>query len=292
VKFIDFIIPGTITLKNVMFHVAIAHTFFNVANALIFLPFIGTMEKICVWLIPRKKGTIERKPQYLEKHLLETPAIAIAQTQREIVRMLNIASQSVSTAVESFMKNDLSKLKVVPELEEVVDNLQSEITQYLIELSQRNLTQTQSEELPVLIHSVNDVERIGDHSENIIELAERKVEKKLPFSEEALQELSQAWDNLYSMMAETELALKENNPRIAEGVLAREKRMNRFQIELKRSHVNRLNEGRCNLKSGIVFLDFVDNLEKIGDHLSNIAQGILGGMRWKAPEHERAKTAA
>ena len=282
VKFIDFIIPGEITLKNVMFHIAVAHSLFNVVNTLVFLPFIGALEKICVWAVPKKKGAIEMGPQYLEKHLLNTPSIAMEQARNETTRMLGIASGSVSIAVKSFLDGNLNDLKSVPELEQAVDHLQSEITQYLIELSQGNLTQEQSEELPVLIHSVNDVERIGDHSENIVELTERKIEKKLPFTDEAIKELTLMWNELHSMMIETEQALKKNDFNTAKSVLMREDRINRFQIELKKAHVNRLNEGKCNLKSGIVFLDLVDNLEKIGDHLSNIAEGVAGGMRWKA----------
>ena len=281
VKFIDFIIPGDITLKNVMFCIAVSHSLFNVVNVAIFLPFVGVLEKICVWMVPKKEGEIDIGPQYLEKHLLNTPSIAMEQAQKEAVRMLKIASKSVSIAVKGFLEHNLSKVKLVPEYEQSVDNLQSAITQYLVELSQGNLTQIQSEELPVLIHTVNDVERIGDHSENIVELAERKVEKKLPFTDEAAKELTLMWNELHSMMIETEKALQDSDFQIAESVLAREERINRFQIELKKSHVNRLSNGSCNLKSGIVFLDFVDNLEKVGDHLSNIAQGIIGGMRWK-----------
>ena len=281
-KFIDFIIPGSITLKNIMFYIAVSHSLFNVINTLVFLPFIGLLEKMCIWIVPKKKGAIEMGPQYLEKHLLNTPPIAMEQARKETVRMLSIATRSVSLAVKSFLEDNLNTLKPVPELEQTVDHLQSEITQYLIELSQRNLTPDQSEELPVLIHNVNDVERIGDHSENIIELAERKIEKKMPFSDEAVKELTLMWNELHSMMLETEEALKKNNVKVAEDALKREERINRFQVEFKKGHVNRLNQGTCNLKSGIIFLDFVDNLEKVGDHLANIAQAVVGEMRWKA----------
>lgn len=291
VKFVDFIIPGEITTRNIMFYIAVSHSLFNVTNTLVFLPFIGVLERVCIWAVPKKKGTVEMGPQYLERHLLNTPTIALEQARNETARMLGVASDSVSNAVKTFFDGDLSKLKLVTELEQAVDNLQSEITQYLVELFQKNLTQIESEELPVLIHNVNDVERIGDHSENIIELAERKIEKKMPFTDEAVKELTLMWNELHSMMIETERALKNNDIKIAQSVVAREERINRFQITLKKSHVNRLNEGKCNLKSGIVFLDLVDNLEKIGDHLCNIAEGVLGEMRWRVPA-EAVKTAS
>ncbi|MEA3490041.1 MAG: Na/Pi cotransporter family protein [Candidatus Omnitrophota bacterium] len=286
VKGIDLLIPGVITAKNIMLHIAVAHSAFNLINMLMFLPFIGFLERASIFLVPKKKGVIDIGPQYLEKHLLETPPIAMEQVRRETVRMMGLANRSVSAAVEGFLKNDMNAFKPVLKLEQAVDNLQSEITQYLVELSQKDLSQTVSEELPVLIHCVNDVERIGDHSENIMELAERKIEKKLPFTEDAAHELKLMWDELSSMMIEAEEALKKNDARIAEGVLKREQHINRFQVDLKKSHVNRLNNRKCDLKSGIVFLDFVDNLEKIGDHLTNIAQGVIGEMKWQGYQAE------
>ena len=293
VRFIDFIIPGDITLKNIMFYIAVSHSFFNVFNTLAFLPFIGVLEKACLWLIPQKKGVLDAGPQYLEKHLLNTPSIAMEQARREIARMLGIASEAVSGAVKGFFQDSVSALKPIPEMEQAVDNLQSEITQYLVETSQRNLTQDQSEELPVLIHSVNDVERIGDHSENIAELVERKIEKKLPITDEAMKELNLMWNELHSMMLEAAIALEKNDFSAARSVLSREKRINRFQVELRASHVDRLNDGKCNLIAGILFIDLVDNLEKIGDHLTNVAQGILEGMHWKVhTESEKAEAPA
>ena len=143
--------------------------------------------------------------------------------------------------------------------------------------------------MPVLIHNVNDIERIGDHSENIIELAERKIENRMPFTNSAIKEIALMWNEVSSMMIDTEAALRNKDVTIAEKVIKREERINNLQIELKKAHVNRLNDGRCNLQSGIVFLDFVDNLEKIGDHLCNIAQGVLGHMRWRVISEAGAK---
>jgi phosphate:Na+ symporter len=194
--------------------------------------------------------------------------------------MMGMAKKSVSASVKSFLEDDLQELKPVPKYEQAIDNLQSAITQYLIELSQKELTQEESEELPVLIHNVNDIERIGDHSENIMDLAERKVEKKLPLPDDAVSELGLMWNEVSSMIIETEAALKSRDSQKAETVLMREQKVNHLQVELKKAHVKRLNSGGCDLKSGILFMDMVDNMEKIGDHLTNIAQGIIGGMRW------------
>jgi len=233
VKFVDFIVPGELTAISIMVHIAVANSIFKFGNAIIFLPLIGTLEKACVFLVPKKSGAVEAGPQYLEPHLINTPSIALEQAQKEAVYMLKVASESVSTAVDGFFTGSRSKLGRVSELEEAVDNLQSAITQYLIDLSQVNLTQSQSEELPVLIHIVNDIERIGDHSENIVEFAERRAEKKLSFSKEAIEELNLVWGELHGMMNETIVALDKSDLSIASKILIREDHMNQFQINLK-----------------------------------------------------------
>jgi len=281
IKAVDLILPGKITAKNIMFHIAIANSLFKVVSAIVFLPLIGTLEKACKWMVPKKPGVIDMGPQYLEKHLLDTPPIAIEQAHRESVRMAELAFKSVACAVRSFFEKDPKLLKPVPELEQAVDNLQAAITGYLVELSQRDLSEEESEALPVLIHSVNDIERIGDHSENIAELTERVVDTKLTFSPEAEHELRLMWNELNSMMIETEGALKNDNHELARKVLQREEVINKYQVDLKNAHVARVSQQQCDLRSGVVFTDFVDNLEKVGDHLTNVVQGILGEMRWQ-----------
>jgi len=281
VKAINFIIPGVMTTRNIMLYIAVANSFFKIVNAAVFLPLIGFLEKASIFLVPKKKGAIEMAPQYLEKHLLATPSIAAEQARREAVRMMGLAHDSVTASVKGFLENDRNSIRLVTKLEPAIDNLQSAITQYLVVLSQESLIREVSEELPVLIHSVNDIERIGDHAENIAELAERKTEQKLVFSGSATEELRRMWNELDVMMQEAKDALENNNLAVARSVLRREECINDFQVNLKNAHVNRLNQGLCDIRSGIVFMDFVDNLEKIGDHLTNVAEGVTGKRKWQ-----------
>ncbi len=278
--------PAAITTTNIMFCIAVFHSSFNVFNALIFLPFIGWLEKASVWLVPKRKGMVEMGTKYLEKHLLETPPIAMEQAKKEVGRMLDLAGRSVSFAMKGFLENDAKATKPVSNLEQAVDTLQSEITQYLVELSQRNLEREESEELPVLMHCVNDIERVGDHAENIKELAEQKIEDKLPFTEEAMDGLRSMWAELQKMECDVKKALTTGDLEAAERSLMSEGRLNVFQEELKKAHVERLNSGRCNVWSGLAYIDLIDNLERIGDHLTNVAQGIIGCMRWRCAEEE------
>ncbi len=281
VKVVEFIVPGGITLKNIMVHIAVSHSMFNVINAMIFLPLIGFLEKMSIRLVPKPKDDIEEGPQYLEKHLLETPSLAMQQARNEIIYMLHTATKAVTTAVTSFLEGNLKILKKAEIYERTTDNLQSSITQYLIDLSQRELTEEQSREIPVIIHNVNDLERIGDHARNLAELAQSRWESDAAFSEEALKEMEALWQEVKAMLADTEIALKDSNVEAAQKMLEREGKVNEMHGFFKEAHVKRLNKGRCNLNANFIFLDYIDNMEKIADHLTNIAQAVIGHMQWK-----------
>jgi phosphate:Na+ symporter len=281
VRAIEYVIPGAVTPANIMFYIAIAHSAFNVVNTLLFLPFVGYLERISIFLVPRKEGVIEPAPKFLEKHLLDTPTIAIEQAKKETLRMLEMACSSVYVAIQGLISKEPKSRKKVKSLEQAVDNLQSEITQYLVDLSQRTMNQEESEELPVLIHSVNDIERISDHAMNISELVTQKQEDKLEFTEEANQDLVKMIDEVEKMMSQTKAALERMDINLAEKVIIHEANLNRFQEELNKGHVKRLNAGRCEIRPGIVYINLVDNIEKIGDHLTNIAQGVIRGMKWQ-----------
>ncbi|MCK4261916.1 Na/Pi cotransporter family protein [bacterium] len=277
---IDAVIPGPIVAANVMFAIALAHSAFNIVNTIIFLPLIGLLERVSVKIVPGA-AELAAVPRYLEKHLLDTPPMAFEQARREIVRMAEVARGAVKDAMDGFLNNDVKSLNRVASTEEAIDNLQTEITQYLVELSQRNLSEEESQELPVFLHSVNDIERIGDHAENLVELAQRKIEERLPFTDLAIAELKGMYSETSNMIEDVITALRANDKTSARRALKREDRVNQLQIELRQNHIQRLNKGACKVLSGIVFLDFVNNLEKIGDHLTNIAQAVMGSLRWE-----------
>jgi len=280
-RFIEMLVPGPVTHNNIMLHIALSHSVFNVINSFfIFLPLIGLLERLTVKLTRVKPGELDMMPIYLERHLLNNPPIALAQSAREIIRMMDCARDALQDALKGFFNNNQSVLDEVNRKEEVVDNLQREITQYLVELSQRQLEKDEAETIPVLLHSINDVERVGDHAVNIAELAQRKIAQKLPFEEEELDELRKIVEIVFSMFENTKKALKNNNNDFARMALEGEAHLNEMQVLLKENHVSRANEGKYNLLSGIIYIDFVDNIEKIGDHLTNIAQGVLRHLRW------------
>jgi phosphate:Na+ symporter len=268
--------PGTIAAN-----IAIAHTIFNVVNSGVFLPLSGVLRGIVVKLVPEKPGDIAAKPVILEEHLLGTPVIALEQSKREIIRMAKTAKKALENCLSAIVNNDRRTLESVRQIEDFIDEFQIAITTYLSALSRRQLSDEVSIELPVLLHTVNDLERIGDHAVNVVEIAERKIEQKLLFSDSALTEIGQLRHEAEQMFDHVIEALEKNDIEAAKLALVNENNINQMQMDFRRSHVQRMSESICSPQTGLIFIDLVDNVEKIGDHLTNIAQAIIGGLQWE-----------
>jgi len=278
---VEWITPFKLTQSTIMVHIAVAHSTFNIFNTIVFLPIISGLEAAVMKILPVTEEELAQKPVALEKHLLNTPVIALEQTKREIVRMAKTAKKAVMQAIDGIVEDDRRKLGSVRQREDFIDILQLDITSYLSTLSRRQLSDEVSTELPVLLHTVNDLERIGDHAVNIVEVAERKIDQKLSFSDSALTEADQLREEIEQMFDSIIEALKNNNIEAAKSALLNETNLNRMQMDFRRSHVERMSGGVCLPQTGLIFIDLVDNVEKIGDHLTNIAQAIIGGLQWE-----------
>jgi len=278
---VQWITPGQLGQNTIMRDIFFAHFMFNSFNTVVFLPFIQWLEALVIKIIPVTETELAQKPVALEKHLLDTPIIALEQAKREIVRMARTAKKAVMRSISGIIDNDRKELGSVRTIEDFIDMLQLEITSYLSALSRRNLSDEVSIELPVLLHTVNDLERIGDHAVNIVEIGERKISQKLSFSDSALEEANMLRKEITVMCDNIITALENNDIKGAKSALVHETNLNKMQIEFRRSHVDRMTDGVCSPQAGLIFIDMVDNVEKIGDHLTNIAQAIIGGLQWE-----------
>jgi len=283
-KAVEWITPFALTKSTIMVHIAVAHSMFNVFNTIIFLPIISWLELIVMKIIPVREDEFEEKPVVLERHLIHTPVIALDQARREIIRMNKRARKAFIHSVEGLLEDDKKKLEKVRRSETILDEFQNEITSYLVALSREQLSDVISNELPVLLHTVNDLERVGDHAVNIVEIAERKIEQKISFSEDAYAEAGELRSEVEQMFDCIATSLAHNDVESAKSALVNEENLNKMQIDFRRSHVRRMTEGQCPPQSGLIFIDLVDNIEKIGDHLTNIAQAVIGGLQWDGIE--------
>ena len=284
--FIETIAPFGQNVTNMGVLIAVSHSAFNIANSIVFLPLVGVLERVVLKIIPIRPSELEMRPVVLEEHLLDTPSLALAQAHREMVRMIGTARDAVEDAIAAVCNDDRARVRDVQKKEDALDDFQSEITRYLVKLSQRDLSPRMANELPVLLHGVNDLERVGDHAVNIAELAERKIDGREAFSAGGSQEIAQICDEVRGMLAETLTALDKQDVAAAGRVLVHEHAVNLMQVRFRANHLHRLSERQCSPIAGLLFVDFVDNMEKIGDHLTNIAEGVSGGQQWIDESHE------
>ncbi|MBN2589661.1 MAG: Na/Pi cotransporter family protein [Sedimentisphaerales bacterium] len=279
-KIVIYITPGELNQDTIMRYIFFSHLLFNVFNVIIFIPFITVLETVVMKIIPVTEAERLQKPVVLEKHLLDTPVIALEQAEREIVRMAKMAQRAVRRAINGILTDDKKELAIVYEREDFIDMQQMEITSYLTTLSRRVLSDEVSIELPVLLHAVNDLERVGDHAVNIAEVAQRKIDNKIKFSDSAMAEAEQLRKEIEQMFDRVIVSFEDGDTDQSKLALKNEANLNRMQMEFRRSHVDRMSSGLCPAEAGLIFIDLVDNVEKIGDHLTNISQAMIGGLHW------------
>lgn len=278
--FVAWLTPWELSQRTIMADMATANTLFKVVNAIVFLPAIGLLEALVTRIIPIRTFEAEEKPVVLDERLLDTPDIAFAQVDRELRRMAKIARKAARRAVAGLVTGDAVSMLAARSKEKQTDDFQYEITSYLSKLARRPLSRELSDRIPVLLHSANDLERIGDLAINIVELAERKLSQRILFSTQAMGEAVLVEETLMSMFALVLKAMKDNDKQAAEQALGLEAQLNDMQVELRKNHVRRMAENECTPESGLIFIDLVDNVEKMGDHLTNIAQSVMGGLQW------------
>ena len=253
--------------------IANAHTLFNLINVAILLPFSKYIVKLAIKLVPDNNDENDDKAtKYLDERMLETPSIALGNTIKETLRMGNIAKKCLSSSMDGFINKSEKSTKIAFETEETINILQKSILNYLLNLSKTPLPNNLVESVDILFNTVNDIERIGDHSENIAELATTAIEKDLDLSNEGVAEVKE----MYKMVLQNyEGALKlidEKNHILAKQILEREEEVNRIEKSIRINHIYRLNNEKCSIDSGILYIDLISNLERVSDHCANIAK--------------------
>lgn len=263
------------TANTIPRQVANGHTIFNVFSSLLFLPFIGIFTRFIETILPGTEESSFMGPRYLDERILSTPAIALDVATRETIHMAEISLTMIQEVLESLEEITRRKVKEISRREESINQLEIEITTYLSRMSLHSLTEDQSRRVARLMHTINDIERIGDHAINILELLEEREEKGLSFSERAIEEIQEMGDEVLGFFVKTLESFKEEDLKWALMASRADDRIDRMEKTLRGAHIQRLNEEVCSPISGVIFLDILSNLERIGDHATNIAQSVL-----------------
>jgi phosphate:Na+ symporter len=261
--------------------IANSHTLFNIFSAIVFLPITKYYVKFLETAI-KGKDENDSKSMFLDKLLIQTPIAAFKATLSEITRGAEISRGMVKNVMKSLYNNDEKLLEVVKTDEYTVNQLQKDITQYIVDISRQPLTKPQSIMVPAMINSINNVERIGDHVMDIRHLAKGTIQNNISFTNDATEELKQIEGLVLQMFDNTINALKNYDMDLAKKTADLEDEVDRLSAELQSNHIKRLDEGSCTVESGVVFLDIVNHFERIADHIYKICllssdelQGIM-----------------
>lgn len=255
---------------------AFAHGIFNVSNTMIQAPFIAVLAIIVTKLVPGDDFTIDYKAQHLDQRFIgRSPAIALGQAREEVVRMGEFAEQGLLETEQYLLTGQKKHSELAKQYEDAINNLDKKINDYLIQISSRSLSSNDSRLHSMLLDTIRDIERIGDHMENIIEIKDYILSNKVPLSDEAMQDLQEMFDLTISTVKQSMEALHHGDLDIARTVVEKEHLIDKMERKLRKKHILRVNEGKCVGSAGIVFVDIVSNLERIGDHAVNVAEALL-----------------
>lgn len=273
--FVDWVTPGTVFSEhpeNLMRHAANAHTMFNLWNVVLFLPLTTLLARVCQWVIPKVEAERETVLQYLEPNLLKAPAIALQQAVREVIFMVRKGQKSMTESCLLITGQNESLADQVIKREQLIDRLQREIIEYLVALSRREVEPSVSALIPKMIHVVNDAERLGDHAEEMVQVYWVMKESNAPVTPEGMRELMAINDCLNLQFEAIYAILEGENPGAIEQATKAHEELTEMLRKCTDSHVHRLDAGQCDVQSSVLFLDVLSHMERVGNHLLNIAE--------------------
>ncbi len=266
IQLVKIISPGSVTLE-----ISFIHLIFNVLNTIVLLPFSGVLIRLSGLIV----GPEAAPPaEILDRRLLQTPSIAEGQVIKETVKMAELAKKNVQMAMDAFVKNDLTHSEEIYANERRINELTEIITEFMVALSGSDLDINEFARIGDTYHVINDIERIGDHAENIIELAEERNAKNVEITDAAKVELAAIYNYTILAMDTAIESYRSNDVAKAQSIIQVEKRIDDLQKEYRETHIRRLNAGKCSPLASILFLDLLSNLERVGDHAKNISDTV------------------
>ena len=278
VMFVVFLINpawGNSTANSV--NISIFHTVFNVTCTIILLPFADGLVKLSGRILRAddKEDVLEdpvaEMQRKLDRRILNNPAIAMEAIQTEVSTMAQLAEKNVALAVEGALNGDKEKTDLVFLQEKQINEMEKMLTAFLVEVDNLSLTEHQHEKIKNLFYTVSDIERAGDHAENIAELAEQMRKDKMTFSGKGHSDLEAIAKETMDAFHLAVQARKSDDVEAAAAVDAHEKNVDSLEKDLREKHIRRLSKGKCEPESGVIFLDIISNLERVADHATNIA---------------------
>ena len=257
--------------------ISTVHIMFNVLRTIIFLPLSTPIIKLTKLILPDIDDEKEKmETVYLDTRILKTPPMAVLQVENECKRLGELAKKNYHYSMQAFLSGDLSHVEKIEKNEKVIDFLTSEITRYIVKINGLDIVDSDRKTMGVMYSAIQDIERIGDHAENIMEHAKEMVSNKVKFTESAIGELTHL-DELVTKLLDDGFSLFDAQNvdfDVAKSVIETESSLDSYVKIYKFNHINRMNKGECSAENGTIFLDMLTILERVGDHANNVAFSI------------------
>lgn len=266
--------------------IAIFHSVFNVTCTLILLPFTKQLETLVCLTIKDDPQPEADEHVLLDERLLLTPTLALEQANRVTLQMAQFGLESLGHDFDVLRKYEADKAQIIEDNEDKIDNYEDKLGTYLMQLNSRSLSQKDSRRASKILHTIGDFERIGDHTCNLLNSAAELHEKKISFSDEAYKELVVLEEAVMETLQLTIVAFGTEDLRHAVRVEPLEEVIDYLCDELKNRHIARMQQGLCSLEKGFIYLDVLTNLERISDHCSNVAVCLIEMQHDSFDTHE------
>ncbi len=274
-SFIEYVLPAS--NFGLASQISATHIIFNIAITVILLPFAGLIEKLTRLLLPDTEEKREKmETVYLDTRILTTPPMAVLQVENECKRLGELASKNYHYAMQAFFEGDARLIEKVEKNEKVIDFLTHEITRYIVKINGLDIVDADRKTMGVMYSAIQDLERIGDHAENITEHAKEMMANKVKFTDDAMAELHHL-DEMVSKLLKDGLTLfnaQSVDFDVAKEVIETESSLDSHVKIYKFNHINRMNNGVCSAENGTIYLDMLTILERVGDHANNVAFSI------------------
>ena len=257
--------------------IANIHTLSSVAAMILFLPFSRVLSRLAVLTVPDSaEEAQELSMPVLDERLFKSPAVALQQAKNAVVKMSRRAARNVNLAAPLLIKMDEDVVSAINVRENLIDRMEVEVSNYLIKMTDQELGDDESHAVTELLNFVTEYERIGDYAVNIMEKSEELYEKEASFSDHAKEQLKLLTSAMERILDLTNDAFENDDLTLARQVEPLEEVIDIMVEKLRDQHIKRLKEGICSIDTGVVFLDVLNNAERISDHCSNIAARLVG----------------
>jgi len=255
--------------------IAFSHGAFNVTNTIVQFPFIGALAYFVTKLIPGEDEVVKYEPLYLDENLItQAPSIALGNAKKELLHLGTYAEKSFDLAYRYIVNQEEKLAEKGHKTEEAINTIDDQLTKYLIRLSSEALSPKESESLTNILDSSRDLERIGDHAEALINLTDYLIRKKVVFSDNALAELEDIYQQTATFVKDALRSVEEDSQELAAELEQRHQAIEKLEKKLRKTHISRLNKGECTPQAGVNFIDIISHYTRVADHAMNLAEKV------------------